>query len=100
MYGKERSVSDAGLPPHHPIQAPLHPATTAGEHSDNNSLRAVSSSFSANDSLNHAIQQNGGIGVKESPGVVTAVDSLEGEFAFVFAWGSHVLVQTDPVNIS
>ncbi|KAL7506907.1 hypothetical protein ACHAXN_009752 [Cyclotella atomus] len=77
MYGKERSVSDAGLPPHHPIQAPLHPATTAGEHSDNNSLRAVSSSFSANDSLNHAIQQNGGIGVKESPGVVTAVDSLE-----------------------
>ena len=47
------------------------------------SLRAVSSSFSANGSLIHA---NGNSmmqgGAKFSPGVVTTVDSLEGEFSF------------------
>jgi len=93
-------MSDVGAPPphHHPPNAHHlhppnhhHPSTAGGgpndihDHpsntADNNSLRAVSSSFSANDSLNHSIveqhKNGGGIGVKHSPGVVTATDSLE-----------------------
>lgn len=66
-------------------------STDHPSNNDNNSLRAVSSSFSANDSLNHStvVQQRqqqhkigGGIGAKHSPGVVTASDSLESEFFF------------------
>ena len=58
--------------------------------SANNSLRAVSSSFSANESLNqeslpsvdgggHDTANAKGLASKHSPGVVTAVDSVERE---------------------
>ena len=50
---------------------------------DNNSLRAVSLSYSANESL------KGGSGMKHSPGVVTAVDSLEGELLYFFDVGTR-----------
>lgn len=96
MY-RERSVSDVGgpMPTHVPLQAPTN---TSLEHGDNNSLRAVSSSFSANDSHSIVHQQHvvqkGGIGVKHSPGVVTAVDSMEGEFVCVSALYTTCLLQT------
>lgn len=50
--------------------------------SSNHYLRAISSSFSANGSLQKSVgKDDGGVEVcKPSPGVVTAVDSLEGEF--------------------
>eukprot|EP00804_Cyclotella_cryptica_P014146 CCRYP_005580-RA/>CCRYP_005580-RA protein AED:0.05 eAED:0.05 QI:289/0.66/0.75/1/0.66/0.75/4/428/830 len=70
----------------HPAFSDPHGTSTA--ESANNSLRAVSSSFSANESLNHeslpSVDRGDddtahakGLVSKHSPGVVTAVDSVE-----------------------